>query len=398
MIASVVHDPPEGNTHSAQYEWGLYIHIPWCVKKCPYCDFNSHRSPDHIPEMRYVTALCLEMERAAHHFRNRRLGSVFLGGGTPSLFSPEAIERTLKQIRVSFWMAPDAEITIEANPGTAEAERFTGYRAAGVTRLSLGIQSFDDERLRALGRIHTAEQARAAYRMGRDAKFQAVNIDLMYGLPGQSIESAQNDIAEALDFAPEHLSYYHLTLEEGTPFFHRPPVRPDDVTLTHIESNAYAHIAASRYERYEVSAYSQGIRNACRHNLGYWHYGDYLGIGAGAHSKFRKSDGRLWRQIRTRFPSSYLEAIEGERTGYEERRLERDEIRFEFFLNALRLREGFPPELYEQQTGESLAAVAGMLQKLADLGLLQVSNRNIRATRRGYAILDDVVTFFLPPK
>ncbi|MHB1543216.1 MAG: radical SAM family heme chaperone HemW [Gammaproteobacteria bacterium] len=376
-------------------EWGLYIHLPWCVRKCPYCDFNSHRAPEHIPEMRYVTALCHEMEQASPRFRNRQLVSIFLGGGTPSLFSPEAIERILKQARVSFPMTTDAEITLEANPGTAEAERFKGYRSVGVTRLSLGVQSFDDERLRALGRIHTAEQARAAYRMGRDAKFLALNIDLMYGLPGQTLAGAQRDLAEALDFAPEHLSYYQLTLEAGTPFFHNPPTRPDDTVLARIEMDASARFAATGYERYEVSAYSKGIWNTCRHNLGYWRYGDYLGIGAGAHSKLRNSNG-IWRQVRTRFPAGYLAAIEANQTGYEEWRLEHDEIRFEFFLNTLRLREGFSPNLFQQQTGENLATVAETLQELADLGLLEVSEHNIRTTQRGYAILDDVVAFFLP--
>jgi len=397
MMAAMLLHPNDGTSPSAQEEWGLYIHLPWCVRKCPYCDFNSHRVPEHIPETRYVTALCQEMERASPRFQNRPLVSIFLGGGTPSLFSPVAIERILKQARQSFSVATDIEVTIEANPGTAEAERFKGYRDAGVTRLSLGVQSFDNERLLALGRIHTAEQARAAYRMGRDAGFLAINVDLMYGLPGQTLMGAQSDLAEALDFAPEHLSYYQLTLEEGTPFFRRPPMRPDETVLTYIEDMAWARFAAAGYERYEVSAYSKGIRNACRHNLGYWRYKDYLGIGAGAHSKFRDPDGTR-RQIRTRFPASYLAAIESNQTGYEERQLDQAEIRFEFFLNALRLREGFSPELYQQQTGETFTSIAGMLRELTDLGLLEVADHNIRATGRGYAILDDVVAYFLPPQ
>ncbi len=394
--ASTPTHPVYGERVSAQREWGLYIHLPWCVRKCPYCDFNSHRAPEHLPERRYVDALCREMEVAAPGLRARRLVSIFLGGGTPSLFSPEAIERLLKTARVSFPIAPDTEITLEANPGTAEAERFMGYRDAGVNRLSLGVQSFNDDRLLALGRIHSAEQARAAIQMARDAQFDAINIDLMYGLPGQTLAEARDDLEEALDLEPEHLSYYQLTLEEGTPFFHSPPRCPDEPVLAGIEADAASLFAATGYKRYEVSAYAKGGRYACRHNLGYWQYGDYLGIGAGAHSKLRHADG-VWRQVRTRVPTRYLAAIEDGHSAYEERRLEMGEIRFEFFLNALRLREGFAPDLYQAQVGESLDAVAKTLRELADLGLLAISDHNVRATSRGYAMLDEVVGSFLPP-
>lgn len=344
-----------------------------------------------------MEALCREMEWASPRFRNRELASIFIGGGTPSLFSPESIGTILRQAKRSFAWAPDTEITLEANPGTAEAERFKGYRAVGVTRLSIGVQSFDNERLLALGRIHTAEQARAAYQMGREAHFSSINIDLMYGLPGQTPQGAKMDLIQAMELAPEHFSYYQLTLEEGTPFFYHPPARPDETALACMDEEAWSLLAQAGYQRYEVSAYAKSMRYTCRHNLGYWRYGDYLGIGAGAHSKFRDANG-IWRQARTRSPAHYMEAIESGQGAYEEKRLEPVDVRFEFFLNALRLSGGFPPELYHQQTGEDLATVAETLDELTDLGLLEVTPQRICPTQRGYALLDDVVAHFLPSR
>ncbi len=374
---------------------GLYVHLPWCVRKCPYCDFNSYARRGALPESRYLDALCRDLAQNAEGLQDRTVTSIFLGGGTPSLFSASGVRRLLDQVRNTFRISSQLEVTLEANPGTAEASRFAGYRDSGVTRLSLGIQSFSDVSLAALGRIHSGEAGRSAFKMARSAGFDSINLDLMYGLPGQGPDMASDDLSQALSLEPDHLSYYELTIESGTAFARKPPQRPGDEVMEEIENRAQERLARNGYHRYEVSAYARRPETICRHNFLYWQYGDYLGLGAGAHSKLSRNR-RVRRSARIQHPILYMERLECGSSPEQEWWPTPPEVRFEFFLNALRLADGFPPALYTQQTGEPLSAVWNLLKSLEERGLLTVDSRGIRPTLRGYALLNEVTASFLP--
>ena len=370
----------------------LYVHIPWCIRKCPYCDFNSHQANGDVPEPAYVDALVADLEFALPSVWGRRISSVFIGGGTPSLFSASAIDRLLAAIRARIPLAPDAEITLEANPGTFEREKFTGFRAAGVNRLSLGIQSFNPEHLRALGRVHDENEARAAAEAALTI-FGNVNFDLMYALPRQTLAEAKADAATALAFSPPHLSFYQLTLEPNTLFHRHPPPLPDDDTAADIEDAVNSMLADADYRHYETSAHARAGFE-CRHNLNYWRFGDYLGIGAGAHSKLSFPD-RIVRQVRYKQPRQYMERTTAGAPLLENAEVGRDDIGFEFMLNALRLTEGVPASLFAERTGYPLALVARALELAAARGLIDSDPAVIRPTALGRRFLNDLQALFL---
>jgi oxygen-independent coproporphyrinogen-3 oxidase len=374
----------------------LYVHLPWCLKKCPYCDFNSHEAKGELPEARYLDALVADLESALPLVWGRRVSSIFIGGGTPSLFSPAGIDRLLADIRARLPLEPGAEITLEANPGTFERERFRAFRAAGVTRLSIGVQSFDDAMLQRIGRVHDAAQAHAAVAEAR-AAFDTFNIDLMYALPGQTLAALQQDLDTALDYAPPHLSVYHLTVEPNTAFALRPPVLPDDDLASDMLDMVTTRAGAAGLQRYEVSAYARpGHR--CRHNLNYWQFGDYLGIGAGAHGKLSFPH-RVLRQVRWREPAAYMKnALLGQAVSNEHEVARRD-LPFEFMLNALRLREGFELTRFAEHTGLPLSAVQAPLALAEGRGLIErdAVGTVVRPTPRGFDFLSDLQALFLPP-
>ncbi len=373
----------------------LYVHLPWCLKKCPYCDFNSHERSAAVPESQYLDALRADLEAALPLVWGRRVVSVFIGGGTPSLFSPASIDRLLADIRARLPLEPGAEITLEANPGTFERERFRAFRAAGVTRLSIGVQSFDDAALQRIGRVHDAAQARAAVAEAA-AAFDTFNIDLMYALPGQTLDQLASDLDAALSFAPPHLSIYHLTIEANTAFAIKPPVLPDDDLASDMLDLIAARTAAIGLQRYEVSAFARpGHR--CRHNLNYWEFGDYLGIGAGAHGKLSFPH-RVLRQVRWREPAAYMrQALAGNAVsnGHE---VARRDLPFEYMLGALRLREGFALDRFVERTGLPLSAVDGLLAEAEGRGLIErdAAQRHVQPTARGFDFLSDLQALFLP--
>ncbi len=370
----------------------LYIHLPWCVKKCPYCDFNSHAA-ERIPESAYIDALLADLESALPEIWGRRIHTVFFGGGTPSLFSPEGIDRILTGVRTLTPLAPGAEITLEANPGTVEAGRFAGFRAAGVTRVSLGIQSFEPRHLAALGRIHDAAEARAAAALAA-TYFETFNLDLMYALPGQTLAEALADIETALRFGPPHLSAYHLTLEPNTPFGHTaPPNLPDDDAAADMQQAIEARLADAGMAHYETSAFARP-GHACRHNLNYWEFGDYLGIGAGAHGKLSFHD-RIVRQMRVKHPQQYMSAAMRGAPIAETRTLARGDLPFEFMMNALRLNAGVPAALFEVRTGLPLAVCAEALRQARERGLLETDPAWLRPSARGRRFLNDLLALFL---
>jgi oxygen-independent coproporphyrinogen-3 oxidase len=374
---------------------GLYVHLPWCVRKCPYCDFNSHERRGALPEDEYVAALLADLEAAASGAQGRELASVFLGGGTPSLFAPDAIARLLDGIAARLPLAADAEITLEANPGTAEAEKFRAFRSAGVNRLSVGVQSFEPRQLAALGRIHDAAEARRAVALAQES-FARVNVDLMYALPGQAVAGARADAAAALATGAGHLSCYQLTIEPNTVFHARPPASlPAEDAAAAIEEGVHAELAAAGLVRYEISAWARPGEE-CRHNLNYWRFGDYLGIGAGAHAKITWSDGRIVREARTRAPADYLRrAAQGDAVA-ERREVGAADARFEFMMNALRLPGGFPEKLFTERTGQPLAAAEPALSAAIERGLLERRRGEIRPTPLGLRFLSDLVASFLP--
>ena len=375
----------------------LYVHLPWCLKKCPYCDFNSHESRGEPPITRYLDALCTDLEAALPFIWGRRVHTIFIGGGTPSLFAPEAIDRLIADIRARLPLEPGCEITLEANPGTFERDRFRGYRAAGVTRLSVGVQSFDDTKLAALGRVHDAAQARAAVEEARDT-FDTFNLDLMYALPGQTLTEFEADLAQALAFEPPHLSVYHLTLGPNTVFAKYPPTGanalPDDDTAFDMLDAITARTAAAGMARYEVSAFARpGHR--CEHNLNYWQFGDYLGIGAGAHSKLSFPH-RVVRQTRYREPVQYMmQALAGQAIAQDEE-VPREQLPFEFMLNASRLKEGFELARFGERTGLSLAALQQGLDTAERQGLIARDFVRAWPTERGFDFLNDLQGLFLP--
>ncbi|MDX1515477.1 MAG: radical SAM family heme chaperone HemW [Woeseiaceae bacterium] len=372
----------------------LYVHLPWCVAKCPYCDFNSWRAGDDAPRGRYVDALLVDLQREAKHAVGRPLISVFLGGGTPSLFSPAEIGRILDGVAHRFALADDVEVTMEANPGTVECGAPAGYRAAGVNRLSIGAQSFDDSALAALGRIHGSGDIRRAVDAARRGGFENLNLDIMYALPGQDVAAALADLAAAIELAPEHLSWYQLTLEPNTVFYARPPAGlPDNDRCGDIQDAGQAYLVAQAFRQYEVSAWARDGRR-CRHNLNYWTFGDYAAVGAGAHGKITQGD-RVFRYVKPAHPQAYLQAIESGRH-QEWRAVDADERLFEFMLNALRLSDGFDEGTFEARTGLTHTALAAAAQGGLDRGLLERSGRRSwRPTALGRRFLDDLQQSFL---
>jgi oxygen-independent coproporphyrinogen-3 oxidase len=373
----------------------LYIHIPWCVKKCPYCDFNSHESrfkSGEIPENAYVDALIADLELATPKVWGRKIKSVFFGGGTPSLFSAESIDRILGQVRALTPLEYDAEISLEANPGTVDSAHFTGYKDAGINRLSLGIQSFNTDYLQALGRIHDDKQAIVAAELALNT-FERVNLDIMYALPNQSLEHALQDARQAIALAPDHLSFYHLTLEPNTPFHHTPPSLPDDDTSSDMQIEIENLLAASGYEHYETSAFAKHGMQA-RHNLNYWQFGDYLGIGAGAHSKLSYHD-KITRESRAKHPKAYMDQVALGQNVERVWEIERDELGFEFMMNALRLIDGVPLHLFQQRTGLDLTTLDVAIKKAQHKGLLSVTPSHIQPTALGQRFLNELLEMFL---
>ncbi len=393
----------------------LYIHIPWCVRKCPYCDFNSHEARGPVPEARYVDALIADLEVALPSIWGRKVYTVFFGGGTPSVFAAESIEKILSAVRARVPLAVDAEITLEANPGTFEAEKFRAFRAAGVNRLSIGIQSFNPRHLKTLGRIHDDKEARAAIEIAR-ANFDNFNLDLMYGLPQQTADEARADTETALAFAPTHLSAYHLTIEPNTWFHRHPPSLPDDDATAQMHEAIEETLAAAGYEHYEVSAYarrsaamgsevsddvfrltphSARLSMLCKHNVNYWTFGDYLGIGAGAHSKLSYRD-RITREARYRQPKQYMESVVRGDAVQEKHTVATRDIGFEFMINALRLNSGFEVTLFEERTGLPLTAVLKDLEQAERKGLIERDHQRIAPTALGKRFLNDLLQVFLP--
>jgi len=387
---------PGAITLAALPPLSLYIHLPWCLRKCPYCDFNSHALRDAAeapPEGRYVDALVADLESSLPLVWGRRIHTIFIGGGTPSLFSPAAIERLLGAVRARLPLEPGCEITLEANPGTFERDRFRGYADAGVTRLSIGVQSFDDDRLAALGRVHDAAQARAAIGEARSA-FTTFNLDLMYALPGQTLAQSAADLEAALACEPPHLSVYHLTIEPNTFFARFPPPLPDDDLAFAMLDRIIERTAAAGLERYEVSAFARPGHRA-GHNLNYWEFGDYLGLGAGAHGKLSFPH-RVVRQGRLRDPFAYMAGAEAGRALASEHEVARADLAFEFMLNALRLPQGFELARFAERTGLPLSAVEKPLAEAERRKLLSRDLRQARPTRLGFDFLNDLQQLFLP--
>jgi len=365
------------------------------VRKCPYCDFNSHQAEGDLPEEAYLAALQADLEQALPLIWGRQVISIFIGGGTPSLLSAQAVDRMLNSFRACLNLLPEAEITLEANPGTAEAARFLDYAASGVNRISLGIQSFDDAALRALGRIHDAQQARAAIEMAQKA-VDRVNLDLMYALPGQSLEASQRDLATAMSYQTGHLSLYHLTLEPNTVFAKYPPPLPDDDLAAAMHDSIIEATAAAGWEQYEVSAYARGVAERSLHNQNYWTFGDYLGLGPGAHGKLSFHD-RILRQAKHRMPQSWMTRAMLRDASHiaEERVLAPQELPFEFMLNALRLRNGVEAGLFTAHTGLAITAIFPQLKRLEERGLLSLQSGRLRTTDTGWRYLNDVLEEFL---
>ncbi len=376
---------------------GLYIHLPWCEKKCPYCDFNSHQA-NSIPEQAYVEALLNDLEQDLPLIWGRGIDSIFIGGGTPSLFSANAIDKLLSGLRALVNFAPAIEITMESNPGSADAGNYQGYQQAGVNRLSIGVQSFNDENLATLGRVHDGAQAENAFVIARAAGFDNINLDLMFGLPAQSVDDASADLKKAIALGPEHISHYQLTIEPNTLFHHqRPQKMPDDDLAWAQQKTCQALLREHRYRQYEVSAFSLENRKS-KHNLNYWHFGDYLGIGAGAHGKLTLvGENRVVRRLRLRQPQAYLEHTGRGRIS-SEIILNEDDLCFEFMLNALRLKQGFDTGLFHDNTGLSLDNLLPGLETARDKGLIEFNGVKITPTELGFCHLNDLQEIFLHRK
>jgi putative oxygen-independent coproporphyrinogen III oxidase len=382
-------------TFTALPPLSLYIHIPWCVRKCPYCDFNSHESKSAIPEKEYVAALVRDLEMALPQIWGRKVYTVFFGGGTPSLLSGDAITEILRNVRMLLPLDLNAEITLEANPGTVESGKFVAFRDAGVNRLSMGIQSFNDAHLQALGRVHSAGEARRAIEIAQQ-HFDNFNLDLMYALPKQTLDEAMQDVRTALSFAPDHLSCYHLTLEPNTLFHRNPPPLPDDDASSEMQQRIEELLAEHGYEHYETSAFAQANRRA-KHNLNYWKFGDYLGIGAGAHSKLSFPD-KIIRQARYKQPQAYMQQVALGVPIQTENPVSREELAFEFMLNALRLNEGFDASLFNERTSLSLLGIQRELNEAQQRGLLFRDHQRIAPTQLGQRFLNDLLEIFLADK
>jgi putative oxygen-independent coproporphyrinogen III oxidase len=370
----------------------LYIHIPWCVKKCPYCDFNSHESRAEMPEKRYVAALIADLEQSVPRVYGRKIRSVFFGGGTPSLFSAESINTILNAVNMLTPLEFDAEVTLEANPGTVDTAHFTGYKAAGVNRVSLGIQSFNSNHLSALGRIHDAKQAMVAAELAL-AIFDRVNLDVMYGLPNQTLDDALADAQKAVSLNPDHLSFYHLTLEPNTPFYRTPPSLPSDDLSSEMQDSIEALLSAHGYEHYETSAFCKPKKQA-RHNLNYWSFGDYLGIGAGAHSKLSYHD-KITRETRHKHPKAFMDNAEAGNAVDNTWTIAHKDLDFEFMMNALRLTGGFDVALFQARTGLPLISMTKRLSEAKNKGLITQDQHSIKPTALGQRYLNDLLTIFL---
>jgi putative oxygen-independent coproporphyrinogen III oxidase len=370
----------------------LYIHIPWCVKKCPYCDFNSHESRSEIPEKRYVAALIADLEQSVPRVYGRKIKSVFFGGGTPSLFSPEAIDEVLSAVRMLTPLDYGAEITLEANPGTVDISNFAGYKQAGINRISLGIQSFNANYLRAMGRIHDDKQAIAAAELALKT-FERVNLDVMYGLPNQTLTHALQDAQRAVALHPDHLSFYHLTLEPNTPFHRTPPPLPDDDSSAEMQEMIEVLLSENGYDHYETSAFCKP-KSQARHNLNYWQFGDYLGIGAGAHSKLSFHD-KITRETRHKHPKSFMENAEKGNAIDNTWSIEQADLGFEFMMNALRLNNGFETRLFSERTGMPWEAISMRFAEASNKGLITHSHQRIKPTLLGQRYLNNLLEIFL---
>ncbi len=372
----------------------LYIHIPWCIKKCPYCDFNSHEARQDVPEERYIQALLTDLESELPHIWGRPLESIFIGGGTPSLFSAEGIDKLLCGLRERLPLRPRMEITMEANPGTFEQKRFSAYRQAGINRLSIGVQSFNDSHLKALGRIHGASEAQKSANIATKAGFDNFNLDLMFGLPNQTIEEALNDLQQAIDYKPNHISWYQLTIEENTLFHHAPPLLPKDDLLWDMQQQGQNLLAKAGYKQYEVSAYALENKQ-CQHNINYWQFGDYLGIGAGAHGKLSMPDGTVTRHTKYRHPEKYMQSALEKAPRSSEKLLTEQDLCFEYMLNIVRLKQSFTQADFEARTRLPFQIIEGKLNKTVKDGLMKVIDGEYTTTQKGWAFLNDVMEQFL---
>jgi len=373
----------------------LYVHTPWCVQKCPYCDFNSHAINNPVPEQDYLNALLSDLEQDLPRIWGRRIISMFIGGGTPSVMSADFYQQLISQCRALLGLAGNIEITLEANPGTIDAEKFKAYREVGINRLSIGIQSFNDSQLRQLGRIHDASQARAAFDVARSSGFDNINLDLMFGLPYQTVAQAQQDIDIALQLQPEHLSYYQLTIEPNTYFYHHPPALPDTDLSWEIQTLAQQQLAQHGFYQYEVSAYARNNQE-CSHNRNYWEFGDYLGIGAGAHSKLTDvNQHAIYRMIKQKHPREYIVTSKTDDRIVKLHNLQREDLAIEFMLNALRLTRGFATRLFEERTGLPITMVQDELRKAEQHGFIEWDLDTIRPTEQGRLFLNNLLELFV---
>ncbi len=370
----------------------LYIHVPWCVRKCPYCDFNSHTSPQSLPEKAYVAALIADLQADLAWVQGRKIGSVFIGGGTPSLFSGQTYQDLFTQLRQYLDFSSDCEVTLEANPATVEHDNFEGYLAAGINRLSLGVQSFNPTHLQTLGRIHSQQDAFNAIQLAKTAGFSNFNLDLMHGLPQQDLSQALEDIDYALCFHPTHLSWYQLTIEPNTAFYRQPPALPDDDILWAIQEAGQQKLALAGFQQYEVSAYSQ--QRPSKHNLNYWQFGDYLAIGAGAHGKVTTPEG-IFRYRKTRLPKDYLAAAPQQQARLGLEKIVTEDLYFEFMMNALRLKNGVPIDYFQQRTGLAWSDLLTQIQPALNKQWLTLDTQHIKCTDLGFNYLNDVLSLFL---
>lgn len=371
----------------------LYIHVPWCVRKCPYCDFNSHTAGAELPEQAYIKALLADLSIEAEYAQDRPIQSIFIGGGTPSLFSARSFEQLLNGISKQLTLSANIEITLEANPGTAEQQKFADYYQLGINRLSIGVQSFHQQQLQALGRIHSAQEAIKAAEMAHQAGFSRLNLDLMHGLPEQTAEQALEDLKQAIALAPDHLSWYQLTIEPNTAYWSHPPILPEEEQLWGIQEQGQALLAKQGYQQYEISAYAKSSQARAKHNLNYWTFGDFIGIGAGAHGKLTPSDGNIFRNWKTRVPADYLDSSKNYQAG--SKSLTTTELPFEFMMNALRLIDGVPSHYFTERTFLPLETIQSTCQHVRKLGLLDNDLERLVATPQGFLFLNNLLEYFL---
>lgn len=379
-----------------QVPLSLYIHFPWCVQKCPYCDFNSHELKNNLNEKKYINALINDLEQELPLIWGRSISSIFMGGGTPSLFSPESIDQLISALRARLTFSPDIEITMEANPGTVEFEKFKEFNSAGINRLSIGIQSFSEDKLKSLGRIHGRKEAIRAAELAHDAGFNSFNLDLMYGLPNQSQQQAIDDIETAIALEPKHISHYQLTIEPNTFFHHQPPVTPDDDTLWEMQLACQERLAQNDYAQYEISAYAKNSFQS-QHNLNYWQFGDYLGIGAGAHGKLTNApEQTISRSWKVKQPQDYLNNAASEKRISGQKILTRDDASFEFMMNVLRLNNGFETELFQRHAGLPISTIEKPLKQAEDKGWISWELKRIKPTDTGRQYLNNLLELFMP--